>query len=94
MPVIWADLKFLRIFFWFTFHSRRSTLPALQVNILSSMDGRPRPGLPSGEDCCKQSDPEQFKLSVGSKVAGRILGVGNPVHAASQTTSASLVQDW
>ena len=26
----------------------------------SSMDGRPRPGLPSGKDCCKQSDPEQF----------------------------------
>ena len=26
---------------------------------ISSMDGRPRPGLPSGEDCCKQSDPEQ-----------------------------------
>lgn len=24
------------------------------------MDGRPRPGLPSGEECCKQSDPEQF----------------------------------
>ena len=26
----------------------------------SSMDGRPRPGLSSGEECCKQSDPEQF----------------------------------
>ena len=26
---------------------------------LSSMDGRPRPGLPSGKECCKQSDPEQ-----------------------------------
>ena len=26
----------------------------------SSMDWRPRPGLPSGEECCKQSDPEQF----------------------------------
>ena len=24
------------------------------------MDGRPRPGLPSGEECCKQSDPEQL----------------------------------
>ena len=22
--------------------------------------GKPRPGLPSGKDCCKQSDPEQF----------------------------------
>ena len=27
---------------------------------LSSMDGRPRPGLPSGKEYCKQSDPEQF----------------------------------
>ena len=26
---------------------------------ISSMDGRPRPGLPSGKECCKQSDPEQ-----------------------------------
>ena len=24
------------------------------------MDGRPRPGLPSGKECGKQSDPEQF----------------------------------
>ena len=22
--------------------------------------GKPRPGLPSGEECCKQSDPEQL----------------------------------
>lgn len=22
--------------------------------------GKPRPDLPSGKDCCKQSDPEQF----------------------------------
>ena len=27
---------------------------------ISSMDGRPRSGLPSEEECCKQSDPEQF----------------------------------
>ena len=34
------------------------------------------------------------RLAVGSEVAGRVRGVGNPVHAASQITSASLVQDW
>ena len=28
-------------------------------SVASSMDGRPRPGLPSGKVCCKQSDPEQ-----------------------------------
>ena len=34
------------------------------------------------------------QLPVGSEVAGRARGVKNPVHAASQITSASLVQDW
>ena len=53
------------------------------------MGERPRPGLPSRKDCYKQSDPEQFKLSVGSEVAGRMWGVGNPVHATLCTPTPS-----
>ena len=45
--------------------------------------GKPRPGLPSGEDCCKQSDPKQFKLSVGHNGYKRVRGVGNPVHVST-----------
>ena len=34
----------------------------------------------SGDDCCKQSDPEHFKLSVGHNGCKSVRGVGNPVH--------------
>ena len=43
------------------------------------MDGRPRPGLPSGKECCKQSDPEQF----GCPSVLRLLDV----YGESETTS-------
>ena len=39
-------------------HRPGGKLYGWKPKVASSMDGRPRPGLPSGEDCCKLSDPE------------------------------------
>ena len=45
------------------------------------MDGRPRPGLPSGKECCKQSNTEQL----GYPSVRRLLDV----HEESETPSMS-----
>ena len=59
---------------------RRQRLLRSSVSLHHRWTGKPQPGLPSREDCCKQSDPEQFKLSVGHNGCKSVRGVGNPVH--------------
>ena len=58
--------------------------PRLVQASISSLHHRwtvkPRPGLLSVEDCCKQSDTEQFKLSVGYNSYKNVRRVRNHVH--------------
>ena len=50
--------------------------------------GKPRPDLPSGEDCCKQSDPEQFKLSVGHNGCKSVRGSKTPSTSGTREHSS------
>ena len=53
----------------------------MKLFCMLSMDGRPRPGLPSGKECCKQSNTEQL----GCPSVRRLLDV----HEESETPSMS-----